>query len=246
VLVHGLFSPATPFYITAILPLLTFMLIALWFKETYSGNKAIKLNLFSCMQNIYLVFKIQKTRLPIFILGVFLVGYYAFFNYLSAYSLEAYHLGTFSESVLLTYFAVFFAISLLFIIPYFTARISLEKQLLLSIIPQPFLIALAILIRDQWLFWVVVALMAVVVPSVYVVLLSILSNQTEAEYQGRIMGVSSSINSLAWFIAPLVSALLQPSSIIMPFVFSAAALLLGLSISWKYCGNELNGSAENI
>lgn len=76
--------------------------------------------------------------------------------------------------------------------------------------------------------------MAIVVPSVYVVILSILSNETEREFQGRIMGVSSSINSLAWGIAPLMSAFLQPILTVLPFMVAVVILTTGSLLSIKY------------
>ncbi|ARG98336.1 MFS transporter [Legionella micdadei] len=234
ILLSHVFSYATPFYITAVLPLLTFLLIVFSFKETYPGNRSIKLNLFSAMVNIYYAFKIHQTRLPIFILGIFLIGYYMFFNYLSAYSLQVFQFDSLMESVLLTYFSVFFAISLLLIIPAVTKRVSLRKSLLLGIIPQPILIAMIICFENIWVFWSCVALMAIVVPSVYVVILSILSNETEREFQGRIMGVSSSINSLAWGIAPLMSAFLQPILTVLPFMVAVVILTTGSLLSIKY------------
>jgi MFS transporter, DHA1 family, tetracycline resistance protein len=234
----SLFTFATPFYIIATLPLLTFILILFFFKETYPGDKNIKLNVFSAIFNIYCAFKIHKTRLPIFILGVFLIGYYVFFNYISAYSLQTYQFNSLMESILLTYFSTFFAISLLFIIPALTNRFSLKRCLLLSTIPQPILISLIIAFKQPFIFWLVVASMAIVVPMAYVVLLSILSNETEREYQGRIMGVTSSINSLAWGLAPLASAILQPFSITLPFVLALMILIMAALMSVTYDRNK--------
>lgn len=247
-LTGNLFTLATPFYITALLPLLTFMLIAFFFKETYPGDKSIKLNVFSAMFNIYCAFNIHKTRLPIFILGVFLIGYYMFFNYISAYALQIYHFDSLMESALLAYFSMFFAISLLFLIPALLKRYSLKHSLLLSIIPQPIFITLLIVFNQAWVFWMVVASMAIVVPSVYVVLLSVLSNETEREYQGRIMGVSSSINSLAWGIAPLASAILQPVSITLPFVLAVLILLSAalMSISYSRAGQTFSADVDGL
>lgn len=227
-------SLSAPFYFAALLPITTLFFLIFYFKETYSGNRQLKLNLLIAFQSIYLAFRNRKTVTPLWILTGFLIGYYIFFNYMSMFALLKFGYDQFMVSVLLCCFSVTFASSFLFIIPFLTSRFSLNKCLLISVAPQFACILGLILYTSINILWAVAVIMAIFVPCSYVVLLSILSNETEVQFQGRIMGVSSSVNSFAWGFAPLLTAVVQPYSILSPLVFSTGVLLMTLFLSIRY------------
>jgi MFS family permease len=227
-------SLAAPFYLSSILPIMTLFFLVFYFKETFSGNRALKLNLMTAFQSIYLAFRDKKTLTPLWILTGFLIGYYIFFNYMSMFALVKFGYDQRMVSILLCCFSTTFGSSFLFIIPYLTSKFSLNKCLLISVAPQFICILALVLNTYVTVLWAVAIIMAIFVPCSYVVLLSILSNETEVEFQGRIMGVSSSVNSFAWGLAPLSTALLQPYSILLPLVFSTMVLLATLALSIGY------------
>ncbi|KTD37463.1 transporter of the major facilitator superfamily (MFS) [Legionella nautarum] len=235
-------SLSAPFFFAALLPTATLYFLIAHFKETYPGNKALKLNMGIAFQSIYLAFRNKATVTPLWILTGFLVGYYIFFNYMSMFALLKFGYDQFMVSVLLGSFAVTFATSFLFIIPKLTSCFSLNKCLLISIAPQFVCTLLLVLFTYVTMLWTVAILIGIFVPCSYVVLLSILSNKTEGEFQGRIMGVSSSVNSFAWGFAPLLTAIVQPYSILLPLVVATIILLATLFLSINYLRNIFSSS----
>ncbi len=227
-------SLSAPFYFAALLPITTLFFLVFYFKETYLGNKTLKLNLLTAFQSIYIAFKNRNTVTPLWILTGFLIGYYIFFNYMSMFALLKFGYDQFMASVLLGCFSVTFATSFLFIIPLLTSKFSLNKCLLISITPQFMCILTLVLLTNVSILWFVAVSIGIFVPCTYVALLSILSNQTEVEFQGRIMGVSSSVNSFAWGFAPLLTAILQPYSTLLPLIVSTAVLLATFFLSINY------------
>lgn len=227
-------SLSSPFYIASILPLATLFLLIFYFREASSPNKHLKLNFMSAFHSIYLAFKNSTTKMPLFIFASFLAGYYIFFSYLSMFALLAFGYNQFMESILLGYFCVIFGCSLLFFVPYLTKRHSLNTCLLVSTVPQSIAILALLLFTNVVTLWTTATIMAIFVPCSYVVLISILSNRTEKASQGRIMGVSMSVNSLAWGLMPLLTAVLQNHSLLLPFVISILVLLFTLFLVVSY------------
>ncbi|PJE18216.1 MFS transporter [Legionella sp.] len=225
---------SAPFYFAALLPAVTLFFLVFYFKETYPGNKGMKLNMLSAFQSIFSAFRNKNTMTPLWILTGFLIGYYIFFNYMSMFALLQFGYDQLMVSVLLCCFSVTFASSFLFMIPFLTSKFSLNKCLLISVAPQFMCILALIMFTKVSVLWAVAVIMAIFVPCSYVALLSILSNKTEVEFQGRIMGVSSSVNSFAWGFAPLLTALLQPNSLLLPLMSSTVILLATLFISIRY------------
>ena len=225
---------SSPFYITSLLPLVTLLLLVFFFKETSIPNRDLKLHFTSAFYSIYQGFTDRGTRLVLTILTGFLVGYYIFFNYLSIYALLSFGYDQFMESMLLGYFCVIFGCSFLFFIPKVTAKYSLNSCLLLSVAPQCVSVFGLIILTGSLSLWAIAAVMAIFVPCTYVVLLSILSNRTEKAFQGRIIGVSSSVNSFAWGVALLLTGLLQPYSRLLPFVVSTVILALTFMLVRKF------------
>ncbi|MCH9757366.1 MAG: MFS transporter [Gammaproteobacteria bacterium] len=249
VLAHPLFgftpSYATPFYFAAILPAITLFLLVFYFKETYPGDKNLKLNFLVAFKSIPLAFRNKSTQMPLFILTGFLVGYYIFFNYMSMFALLKFGYDQFMVSILLGCFSTTFAISFLFIVPALTSKYTLNKCLLISVMPQCLCTLMLVLFAYAGTLWTVAVSIGVFVPCSYVVLLSILSNQTEKEFQGRIMGVSSSVNSFAWGFAPMLTAILQSYSILLPLVV-ATIILVGTSFLAIRYVRSMSVDEENI
>lgn len=233
-------SLSAPFYFAALLPLATLLILIFHFKETFPGNKSLKLNMFSAFKGIHLAFKDKHTSTSLWILTGFLVGYYIFFNYMSMFAVLKFSYDQFNVSLLLGCFSVMFGSSFLFIIPFLTSRLSLHTCLLISVAPQFACVLALILFTYVGVLWAVAIIMAVFVPLSYVTLLSILSNKTPVEFQGKIMGVTSSVNSFAWGFAPLLTAMVQTQSVLLPLVFSSGVLLITLFISINHVRSTRN------
>jgi MFS transporter, DHA1 family, tetracycline resistance protein len=232
--IFGRMSTTAPFYIAALLPFATLFLLLFYFKEASTPNKKLKIRFLSAFHSIYLGFKQLNTRMPLFIFASFLTGYYLFFSFLSMFALVKFEYNQLMESILLGYFCIVFGCSLLFFIPWFTKRYALPRCLLMSAVPQAFAVLALLAFPYIATLWAAATVMAIFVPCSYVALISILSNNTEKASQGKIMGVSMSVNSFAWGTTPLFVALLQNYSLMLPFVVSTSVLFFTLYLVIYY------------
>ena len=141
--------------------------------------------------------------------------------------------------MLLSFYSACFAVSLLFIIPALAKAFSPRQNLMGSLIAQPVLIALVMLVDAPVSLWAAVPLLALAVSNCYVTLLSIASNRATADDQGQVLGVVSSINALAWGVAPIVTSLLQPHSIDLPVATSALVLVSACVLGGRFCNQAV-------
>jgi MFS family permease len=237
-------TPSMPFFITAIMPLAAALLIQYGFKETYCGNPNQAIYWYSGLLNIYEAFKITNTRYLIISLSLFLLGYFGFFNYLSIYVIQFYHFTAMRNGLFLTCFSLWFTIALLFITPWLTKNFNLYKILIGSLILQISGLLLIILVKYSWAGWLALAPLAIGVSSAYVTLLTLLSNNTEINYQGKIMGVAASMMALAWAVAPLLSGIIESIALKLPLLFSLFILIGALIMTLKF--KQISASHNKI
>ena len=221
----GAFGVALPFVIGAALAALTLAFVIAFFSDRRAHDGTTPARRTGAWRRIVANAASPVLRTPLVILAVFLTGYYIFFNYMSAFSLLRYGFDAFWEAMLLSFYSACFAVSLLFIIPALAKAFSPRQNLMGSLIAQPVLIALVMLVDAPVSLWAAVPLLALAVSNCYVTLLSIASNRATADDQGQVLGVVSSINALAWGVAPIVTSLLQPHSIDLPVATSALVLV---------------------
>lgn len=230
----SLLSFAAPFFIGALLPAVTLLFVVAFFSDIRVAAASVRARGANASKRIVTHATSEELRQPFGILAVFLTGYYIFFNYMSAFSLLMYGFDAFWEAILLSYYSVCFAASLLFIIPALSRAYSPRANLVGSLLCQPILIVVVVVIHSHWSLWATVPLLALAVANTYVTLLSIASNRTTDERQGQVMGVASSINALTWGIAPVLTSVLQPYSIVLPIVVSALVLACASALGVRY------------
>ncbi len=229
------FSPALPFYIVAIICLLTAFLLSVFLHKTPGhGRKESGSLLLSGLKNIIETFKSAKTQLIMVTLTCFLFGYLGFLNYLAVYAIKVYHFDKLTNTVFLTLFAVWFAITMIFIVPRISKRQRLELICFIAMIMQLIPIFLMLVWHNPWVGWIALPFIAIGVSAAYVLLVTILSNRTDESQQGRIMGVTASMMSLVWTIAPTISGLLQTINVFVPLVFSCVILALATLLTAKF------------
>ncbi|MCP3679974.1 MAG: MFS transporter [Gammaproteobacteria bacterium] len=151
----------------------------------------------------------MQTQLIMVTLTCFMFGYLGFLNYLAVYAIKVYHFDKLTNTLFLTLFAVWFAITMIFIVPRISKHQRLELICFIAMIMQLIPIFFMLIWHSAWVGWLALPFIAIGVSAAYVLLVTILSNRADESQQGRIMGVTASMMSLVWTIAPTISGLLQ-------------------------------------
>ncbi len=221
-------SLQTPFYVSAAMGLIGTLLL-LFFKETFVGDKNIKIHLFTSFSNIYQAFNNRKTFHYCIVLLFFLFGWGLCFTTIPVLLTERLQWLGSSVGFFITYIGTIFAIVMLFILPKITAKFPLNKVVLVALIMLFICNLIFPMIHHSTLPWLFI-LLATSVPVIYVGVVTLLSMQVSEQQQGQIMGVTGSIFALTWSIGPLLGGYVLRAGLTMPYILAGVFFLFAIII----------------
>lgn len=234
IVLHGGFGPLgmTTFLAGALISLIALFGVVFIFKETYNtGQRDNKLNILEGFLNIKIA--LYKPIVNCFLL-VFLssmIGYVLCFSNYPIFLHRQFSSDSSTIGFVLGEFGLFLSISLLvgskYIYKYFKeSQVVFATQVIQVVI----YLILSLCINSFFLYCILFALIALTVAQLYVGLLTLISNTTESNWQGRMMGVVASLFALPWAIGPMLAGGLNHLGKGAAFICSALLVILGLFI----------------
>lgn len=217
-----------PLWVMVFLVLICLLMTKFLFHETFQGNLAQKINLFTSFKNLYDAFTLPSVRSFCLQLLLFMSGYAMFFSTLPIFITEIFHKSGTWIGYYLTYFGTIFTITLLFLLPKITGKISISRLIMTTLLTQIIFYLCFMMIKNEIVLWLIAIPIAISVPICYVSLLTELSNRTDRQYQGKMMGTAGSIAALTWGIGPLSAGIV--GGIHFNAAFSGSAILLLLAL----------------
>ncbi|MEM9242550.1 MAG: MFS transporter [Pseudomonadota bacterium] len=218
----------TPFYVSAIMGLIGFFLL-LFFKETFVGDKTVKINIFTSFNNIYHAFTNKQTVHYCGVLLCFLFGWGIFFSTMPVLLTE--RLGWTGSNVgyFIAYIGALYAIVILFVMPKATAKIPLTKIIFTGLVVLFICNILFPTVHNSTTPWIYIIL-TIAVPFTYVSTVTLLSGQVSAQQQGQIMGVTGSIFALTWGVGPILGGYALKAGFTAPYILVGIFFLLAIII----------------
>ncbi len=226
------FTVTTPYYASAILSVLTFIIVGFGFHESLKlRSRPVMLGFFDIITG----FKKLSTHKGI---GTLLVIFFAmelawsaYYQSISTYLSQSFHYAATSVSLFSTYMGLLMCVGLLFLYPIFIRTFSLKKIIRFSLI----LVSLGFLICAiggvPLYQWIAMPLVCIFVGAAYVSLLSQISNTISPEHQGWIMGYASTILYAAWMFTGFASGFLLSFHALLPLIFSAVLSLVAVLVA---------------
>lgn len=216
----------TPLYVSAAMGLIGAILL-LFFKETFVGDKSIKIHIFTSFVNIYQAFSSRKTLNYCVVLLCFLFGWAIFFSTMPVLLTERLQWTGSSVGFFIAYIGTIFAIVILFILPKITAKFPLPKIILTALITLFICNIIFPMIHNSTLPWFII-LLVIAVPFTYVSIVTLLSMQASEQQQGQIMGVTGSIFALTWGVGPLLGGYSLKAGLTTPYLLIGIFFLLAI------------------
>lgn len=219
-----------PFFVSAAMGLIGALLIQLFFKETYSGNANITINIRSCFAPLLRAFNDKKTAPYCAILLLFLFGWSSFFSTIPVFLTQQLDWSGSQVGYLISYIGLLFGISVLWILPKLTKSYALPTIALAALLAVLACTFIFVNINNSAQVWPVM-LLTFAAPQAYVTLVTLLSMRVKNDQQGEIMGVTGSLFAFAWGLGPVCVGIALKKSFILPYFiisccFISAALLL--------------------
>jgi DHA1 family tetracycline resistance protein-like MFS transporter len=216
-----------PFLFCALLFMGITLFTQLAFKETFVPKHHHKINWLEGFHQLKIAFTLTKTRHLFIIFSLFLFAHSIFFSCVPLLLTVRFHQTPADVGYFLTYFSTLFSLTLIFITPKIIAKFDLKKTVFGGFVVQLLGYFIMTFIYPISLLWVVTLLLALAIPSIYVGMVSLISQQADKEHQGRIMGVTASIMAITWTAGPLLASTTVRISYIAPF-WLATILIIGI------------------
>lgn len=235
------FSTDTPFWFAAILSSINALAIAFFLDETLPPHKRHNyINWLQSLYNITTAFKLPKFH-RLFLTGFFYQAGFAFFT--AFISVFLYKNFNFDQGTIGEYFAyagLCIALTQAVISKPFHSRFDDETIIKYSLMGCFIMAAVFLVLRNTFELYVITAVFAVCNGLVQTTLLSMVSKTADDldQGQGKILGINSSIYSVAQAAPPLISGVIAASVQPETPILTAAIMILLAAIAFVLLHNK--------
>ena len=199
------FSPALPFYVTAVFSFLSLLAISYLFKETHPTKENFHINLFKGFQDIIKTFHLKELRLLYIVYMFWILGWGLAFQWFSPYSLQV-----FSATPIEVTWALFIIGITWMIGGYFINNMLIKRFHARPIVivgtALTTLCLVGMIISSSFL-WFAAFLAIGCLPAAFSWpnTLNLISMNAPKDIQGKIMGISQSSQSVGFILATLIA-----------------------------------------
>lgn len=219
------FNFATPFYFAATISLINAGLLLWLFDETIAQTKKINIKLHHAFSIFISAFKNHKVRNLSIVFLVFMLGWSSFYSFISMFLASVHSFTPTNVSLFMAMMGVGFGVGN-YLVEHLTKRFSLKNNVTVSILATGLLIFPITLLESPFYAWLFVAPLSGAAAIGYSALITIFSNQVDAESQGWIMGITGSIMAFVFGIDAFIGGALASWNVKLPIMIASAGLLL--------------------
>jgi len=224
-LVHW-FNYAMPFYFAASISFVNTILLWKLFHETFFHEHKIKFKFYHAIEIFIQAFKDEKIRDLSIILLVMIFGWSGFYSFISMYLFQVYHFTGLQIGFYMGLMGLGFGIGTGFLVDLTTRYFSLKKCFMAACLFVALGTILTITARHPVYVWLDVLIVAIAMALAYSTILTIFSNQVDADSQGWVMGITGAIMAFAFGMNGLLIGLLAGVSPKVPLIMTVISLVL--------------------
>lgn len=216
------------FTVGTILSLIGFFAISIFFKENYTPDpNAKKTHLINDFLNIKVAF--CKPVLNIYLVSILfsMTAFGLFFSNIPIFLARNFSANNSLTSIILSAEAIIFSAALIlsgkWLIQKFNkVKVVLYAQIVQFLAYMGFFLVIKSLPLDILLFSIISAFVGIM----YIGLLTLVSDATDKNWQGRVMGVVAALASITWGVGPLLSGGMNHFSPEMPYLLSGIFMVI--------------------
>jgi MFS transporter, DHA1 family, tetracycline resistance protein len=221
------FSPDLPMWIAAVLSFLNLAFIVFAFSETYQVQKNLKFDFFESIHNIQKALKTDKVKKMYVIYFLFVFGWTLIFQFSPVMVIRKFQFTNSQIGDLAAFMGITWAVGSAFV-----HRLLLKKFSSLRVLELSLLVftVLALIITFQTTLWSVVFLLGLcglIGGVAWPICTSLISNLASSDMQGKILGISQSMQSLAMALSPLIGGCVDQVYSHLPFILAGIATFIG-------------------
>ncbi len=227
------FNPSLPFWITAILSYLNFILMILVFQETHPPRLSTGLNPFRGIQNLTIAIRNSSLRMLYLINFCFMLSWVTCMQFFPITLIKTFHYGTGEITLSLMAIGMTWSISNLWVNRYLSNRFYPAKTLLISLAVLSACLLLLSLSLAPALFFSVFYPATLCASLCWTNGLATVSLKASCDMQGSILGINQSITSIAAMLGPAIGGILVGLGNHTLFLFTGVCSLTALMLLYK-------------
>ncbi len=224
------FGFVVPFLAAGLATLLNLLLIWIYFKETHTVRKTAIFRLNDGFRNLKKAFQMQNLRTLFIVSALFCTGWSFFYEFLPViwigdYGFDAAQIGWF-----FAYGSGLYALSSGLLIRPIIDRFKPFTVLFYSLFAVGIVVLSLLFHPSAFWIWLYLPSVNMLVALIFPTYSTMISDWAGKDAQGEILGISGSIQSLAFAVSPLVGGLLIGANSHMPMLVGGVSMLLAALI----------------
>lgn len=236
-LVGGLLSTfgfIFPFLAAGLATLLNLLFIWLFFPETNKFQKSAAIDFTAGIRNLKRAFQIQNFRTLFLTCIFFCIGWSFFYEFLPVILISDYGFDKIMIGFFFAFGSFWYALSSGVLIRPIIKYFKPNPVLFCSLWLLGFSIFVFLLHPNTFLLWLFVIIVNFLIALVYPNYITIISNLAGPETQGEILGISGSLQALAFAIGPVAAGFLVGKDNHMPMLIGGISMLFAAVIGGIY------------
>ncbi|MBU6446168.1 MAG: MFS transporter, partial [Verrucomicrobia bacterium] len=215
------FAADVPIWIAAAFTLINFLVILVGFRETVIVHSDVRFNALESFQNIKLALKTEKIKRIYTVYFLFFTAWTLLFQFIPVLTVERFFYTNSNIGDLALFMGVCWAIGSGYLNHFLVHRWNSYRILECCLIGFTLFCALIVYPQHIYTTLVVIGLCVLFGSIAWPICTGIISNTVSSQMQGKIMGLSQSIQSLAMTLGPVIGGLAFQSSLQLPFLIGA-------------------------
>lgn len=221
------FNFSTPFYFAAAISLINVFLLLWLFDESFINSKGkFSLKLYTPIAIFISAFKHPQVKRLSVLFFIFIFGWSSFYSFIALYLINIYQFTPSNVSVFMAVMGLGFGFGNGVMVQLLTKRFPLRPTFLWTTFLSALMSLLMVVIPHQIMVWILMAPMACCVAVAYSVIISLFSDQVDAQSQGWVMGITGSIMALVWALNAVIVGLVASWSAQLPIYIAGIFLLV--------------------
>lgn len=226
-----IFSGGAAFLFAALAALLNFLVIWFFFHETWKKTTVLhEHSYWDALKDIGLLFKQKEVSYFLIAFLFLLLGWGFFLTFSPTYFTQRFSWGPQQIGNLFAYMTLFWFIGSTFINPFLLKKFPAESIIRYTLPVAAIGIALLLVPQTPWPIWIVSAVVPISGSCAWIDLTTLISTHSRPEIQGRALGVTASLWSIAQTVSPLAAGPLAGLNEHFPLLLGSVLVFLAALI----------------
>ena len=229
----NLFSLSFPMWIGAVLAIVNFFILLFFFSETLDKAKQIPFDVMGALHNVQLAFRTEAIKDLYIIYFFFLFSWNMIYQFIPAILVEEFQSKSSIIGDISALMGVIWILGTLFISRLMHTKVNLKFLLLFFLTIFTFLSFFIPVPKTMLFFLIYTGFSVFLAGGMWPIFTGAISNAADQNIQGKVLGLSQSIQSLSMMLAPLIGGFFLQAHNRFPFTLSSISALIAAALLTK-------------